>query len=57
VSIEIRIAEGVTGVALHDKLAVDQGAVEIRAELPELLRRGQNKILLNLGDVNYVDSV
>jgi len=55
--IETRTAKGVTVVEIHGRLTVDHGATEVRDAIRELLHRGQNNILLNLGGVSYVDSI
>jgi anti-sigma B factor antagonist len=55
--IETRTAENITVVKIHGKLTIDQGAAELRAGLRQLVREGQDRILLNLGGVGYMDSV
>jgi anti-sigma B factor antagonist len=55
--IETRTTSGIAVLTLHGKLTVDHGAGEFRARVRQLVQTEQNKILLNLGDVHYMDSV
>ncbi|MBI4445467.1 MAG: STAS domain-containing protein [Acidobacteria bacterium] len=54
--IETRAKDGVTIVDLHGKITIGEGNVEIRNKVRELLQSGKKKILINLGDVSYMDS-
>ena len=45
-----------TIVDLHGKVTIGEGSREIREKIRELLENGNKDILLNLGDVSYVDS-
>ena len=54
--LDIRTADGVTIVDVHGKITIGEGSVELRNKLRELLQAGKKNILLNLGDVSYVDS-
>jgi anti-sigma B factor antagonist len=38
------------------RITLGEGSVTLRDTVRELLSRSQKKILLNLGDVNYIDS-
>src|SRR5947209_15560669 len=51
-----RQVDGVTIVDLSGGIALREGSVVLREAVRDLLSKGQKKILLNLGDVNYIDS-
>ena len=38
------------------RITLGEGSVVLRDVVKDLLAKGQKKILLNLGDVNYIDS-
>lgn len=46
----------VTIVDLSGKISLGEGSALLRKTIRDLLGAGQVKILLNLGDVNYIDS-
>ena len=46
----------VTIIDLSGRIALGEGSALLRTTIRELLETGQRKILLNLGDVNYIDS-
>jgi anti-sigma B factor antagonist len=46
----------ITVVDLSGRIALGEGSALLRTTIRELLERGRNKIILNLGDVNYIDS-
>ena len=52
----IRQANGVTIVDCRGRIVLGEGTVVLKDVVRELLSKGQTKILLNLGDVNYIDS-
>jgi anti-sigma B factor antagonist len=52
----VRQANGVTIVDCSGGIALGEGRVILKDVVCELLSKGQTKILLNLGDVNYIDS-
>ena len=54
--IESRAVSGVTILDIHGKVTLGEGSAAIRGKVAELLNEGNKKILLNLGDVSYVDS-
>lgn len=54
--IDTRTVNGVTVLDIHGKVTIGEGSVEIRNKVRELLGEGNKNILLNLGDVSYVDS-
>ena len=51
-----RQIDGVTIVDLSGRITLGEGSVVLRDTVRELLGKGNKKILLNLGDVNYIDS-
>ena len=51
-----RQVDGVTVVDLSGRITLGEGSVVLRDVVKDLLTKGQKKILLNLGDVNYIDS-
>jgi anti-sigma B factor antagonist len=46
----------VTIIDLSGKIALGEGSALLRKTIRDLLEGGQTRILLNLGDVNYIDS-
>lgn len=55
-TIDTRTAGNVTILDIHGKITIGEGSAEIRKTVRDLLQGGRKNILLNLGDVNYVDS-
>ncbi|HLV02374.1 MAG TPA: STAS domain-containing protein [Acidobacteriota bacterium] len=55
-TIETRTANGVTILDIHGKITIGEGSAEIRNRVRDLLQADRKNILLNLGDVSYVDS-
>ena len=51
-----RQINGVTVVDMSGRITLGEGSVILRDTIRELLGKGQKKILLNLGDVTYIDS-
>ena len=51
-----RQVDGVTIVDCSGRITLGEGSVILRDVVRDLLSKGQKKILLNLGDVNYIDS-
>ena len=51
-----RQVEEITVVDLSGRITLGEGSTVLRDTVRELLGRGQKKILLNLGDVTYIDS-
>ena len=51
-----RQVDGVTIVDLSGRITLGEGSVVLRDTVRDLLSKGHKKILLNLGDVNYIDS-
>ena len=52
-----RQSGSVTIVDLSGQIKLGEGTSVLRETVKDLLGKGQKKILLNLGDVNYVDSI
>jgi anti-sigma B factor antagonist len=51
-----RVVEGVSILDLSGKIILGEGDVQIKNRIKDLLADGQRRILLNLGDVSYIDS-
>jgi anti-sigma B factor antagonist len=51
-----RELDGVTILDLSRRITLGEGSVQIRDAIRDLIGKGQKNILLNLGDVNYIDS-
>jgi anti-sigma B factor antagonist len=51
-----RQVDGVTIVDLSGRITLGEGSVVLRDTIKDLLSKGQKRILLNLGDVSYIDS-
>ncbi len=51
-----RQANEITIVELRGQIKLGEGASVLRDTVKELLGKGQRKILVNLGDINYIDS-
>jgi anti-sigma B factor antagonist len=58
VSVEFstRQLDGITIVDLRGRITLGEGSVTVRDTVHDLLSKGLKRILLNLGDVNYIDS-
>lgn len=54
--IKERVVDGVSILDLSGKIVLGEGDGQIRDRIKDLLADGQKRILLNLGEVNYVDS-
>lgn len=54
--ISTRQVDGVNIVDLSGRITLGEGSVVLRDTVKDMLGKGQKKILLNLGDVNYIDS-
>ena len=52
----IREVDEITIVDLSGRISLGEGSALLRKTVRDLLENGQSKILLNLGDVNYIDS-
>ena len=51
-----RQVEGVAVVDMSGRITLGEGSVVLRDTIRDLIGKGQKKILLNLGDVTYIDS-
>ena len=51
-----RQVEGVSVVDMSGRITLGEGSVILRDTIRDLVGKGQKKILLNLGDVTYIDS-
>jgi anti-sigma B factor antagonist len=51
-----RDAGTVTVVDIGGRITLGEGSALLRTTIRDLLAEGRNKIVLNLGDVNYIDS-
>jgi anti-sigma B factor antagonist len=51
-----REVDGVTIVDLNGRITLGEGSTKLRESVRDLVGKGRNKILLNLGDVTYIDS-
>ena len=54
--VSTRQVNGVTIVDCSGRITLGEGSVMLKDTVRELLSKGQKRILLNLGDVNYIDS-
>ncbi len=55
-SIATRQLDGVTVLDLSGRITLGEGSVQLRDAIRDLISKGVKNILLNLGDVNYIDS-
>lgn len=51
-----RETSGVTIIDVSGRITLGEGSAMLREMVRDLLGKGQKKIVLNLGDVNYIDS-
>jgi anti-sigma B factor antagonist len=54
--ITTRQVDGVTILDLSGRITLGEGSVQLRDAVRDLLAKGSKLILLNLADVNYIDS-
>ncbi len=54
--ITTRQVDGVTILDLSGRITLGEGSVQLRDAVRDLLSKGSKLILLNLADVNYIDS-
>ena len=52
----IRRVEGVTIVDLSGRIKLGEGSSVLRDIVKDLVSKGEKNILLNLGDISYIDS-
>ena len=55
-TIASREVDGVTVLDLNGRITLGEGSVQLRDAIRDLISKGQKKVLLNLGEVNYIDS-
>jgi anti-sigma B factor antagonist len=51
-----RRVDGVSILDLSGRITLGEGSVVLRDQIRELIGKSEKKILLNLGDVTYIDS-
>jgi len=56
VKLNIRQVGDVTVIDVAGRITLGEGSSALRDALRDLVTKGQKKILLNLGDVSYIDS-
>ena len=54
--VQTRQVDGVTILDLSGRITLGEGSVMMRDTVRDLLAKGNKKIVLNLQDVNYIDS-
>ena len=54
--VSTRHVDGVTILDLSGRITLGEGSVTLRDAVRDLLDKGDKNILLNLGDVSYIDS-
>ena len=55
-AIASREVDGVTVLDLSGRITLGEGSVQLREAVRDLISKGSKTILLNMGDVNYIDS-
>ena len=55
-TIASREVDGVAVLDLNGRITLGEGSVQLRDAIREMISKGQTRILLNLADVNYIDS-
>ncbi len=56
IKVSTRQVDKVTVVDMSGRITLGEGSSTLREAVRDLLSKGQKKILLNLGDVSYIDS-
>ncbi len=56
IKVNTRNVDGVTILDLSGRITLGEGSVVLRDAIRDLLAKGDKNILLNLGDVSYIDS-
>lgn len=56
IELSTRQSDDITIVDLKGRITLGDGSVAVRETVHDLLSKGRRRILLNLGDVNYIDS-
>jgi len=55
-TIASRGVDGVTVLDLSGRITLGEGSVQLREAVRDLISKGSKTMLLNMGDVNYIDS-
>src|SRR5215469_8029453 len=55
-TIASREVDGVTVLDLSGRITLGEGSVQLREAVRDLISKGSRNILLNMGEVNYIDS-
>jgi anti-sigma B factor antagonist len=55
-TIASREVDGVTVLDLSGRITLGEGSVQLRDAIRDTISKGSKSVLLNLGDVNYIDS-
>ena len=55
-SVASRESNGVTVLDLKGRITLGEGSVQVRDAIRGLVGKGRKSVLLNLGDVSYIDS-
>ena len=55
-TIASREVDGVTVLDLSGRITLGEGSVQLREAVRDLISKGSRNILLNMSDVNYIDS-
>ncbi len=55
-TIASRVVDGVTILDLSGRITLGEGSVQLRDAVRGLIGKGSKNILLNLGEVSYIDS-
>ena len=55
-TIASREVDGVTVLDLSGRITLGEGSVQLREAVRDVIGKGSKRILVNLGNVNYVDS-
>ncbi len=53
---QTRQVDGVTILDLSGRITLGEGSVVLRDAVRDVLKKGSKQILLNLGDIDYIDS-
>jgi anti-sigma B factor antagonist len=54
--IKERVVDGVSILDLSGKIVLGEGDMQVKERIRDLLADGQKRILLNLAEINYIDS-
>jgi len=56
IKVSTRQVDGITILDLSGRITLGEGSVTLRDAIRDLVNKGEKFILLNLGDVSYIDS-